>query len=141
MNTQPIQSSARRLSQLTLCAVLLGAAVSILSNVATSDSFADVRYDAQTDELVVTMSYSGTNPDHVFSLQWGECQAQADGSVPEIAADVIDSQSQDAARKDFKTITRFSLDDMSCRPAKLTLRTAPRFYYTLQIPARTIPPQ
>jgi len=32
--------------------------------------------------------------------------------------------------------TRFSLADLPCRPVKLTLRTAPRFYVTLQIPAQ-----
>jgi hypothetical protein len=40
------------------------------------------------------------------------------------------------ARQPFKKTTRFSLADLPCRPVKLTLRTAPRFYVTLQIPAR-----
>jgi hypothetical protein len=114
-----------------------GLAVWALSNLAAADNFANVFYDAQTDELVVTMNYSGTNPDHTFSLQWGQCQTLADTGVPEVVADVNDSQAQDAAQKDFKTTTRFSLENLPCRPAKLTLRTAPRFYYTLQIPART----
>jgi hypothetical protein len=108
-----------------------------LPSLARGDNFANVFYDAQTDELVVTMKYSGTNPGHTFSLQWGKCRTLADAGVPEIVADVNDSQSQDAARKDFKTTTRFSLENLPCRPAKLTLRTAPRFYYTLQIPARS----
>jgi hypothetical protein len=120
-----------------LFAALLGIAASTLSSVAGADSFAEVYYDAQTDELVVTMEYRGTNPEHAFSLQWGACQTMADASTPQIIADVSDSQFRDAARQDFKTTTRFSLDDLPCRPVKLTLRTAPRFLYTLQIPART----
>jgi hypothetical protein len=83
------------------------------------------------------MNYRGTNPDHTFSLQWGKCRTLADATMPEVAVDVNDSQARDAARKDFKTTTRFSLENLPCRPAKLTLRTAPRFYFTLQIPART----
>lgn len=120
------------------CGAIL--AVLTLSNLAAADNFASVFYDAQTDELVVTMKYSGTNPGHTFSLQWGKCRTLADASVPDIVADVNDSQAQDAAQKDFKTTTRFSLANLPCRPAKLTLRTAPRFYYTLQIPARTTAP-
>jgi hypothetical protein len=82
------------------------------------------------------MAYRGTNPDHTFSLKWGPCQTSADASQPEIVAEVLDSQWQDAARQPFKKTTRFSLADLPCRPVKLTLRTAPRFYVTLQIPAR-----
>jgi hypothetical protein len=147
MNTQANQrppdcySSSRHLAKRVLFAAVLGVAASMLSTVAAADDFANVYYDPKTDELVVTMNYSGTNPDHVFSLQWGECQTLANSSIPEIVADVNDSQSRDAARQDFKTTTRFSLENLSCRPAKLTLRTAPRFFYALQIPARTTPPQ
>jgi hypothetical protein len=142
----PQRSLKHRAGEWHLCprvllVLMLGVAASMPCSVAMADEFAGVQYDAQTDELVVTMSYSGTNPDHEFSLQWGECQTLPDSSVPEIVADVIDSQSQDAARKDFSTTTRFSLEDLPCRPVKVTLRTAPRFYYTLQIPARTAPRQ
>jgi hypothetical protein len=120
-----------------LFAAMLGVAASTLPKVVAADDFANVYYDPKTDELVVTMTYSGTNPDHLFSLQWGECQTLANSSTPEIVADVNDSQSRDAARQDFKTTTRFSLADLACRPVKLTLRTAPRFFYTLEIPARS----
>ena len=131
------RGDARRLSRRVLLIVTLELAASTLSMIAKADNFANVYYDAKTDELVVTMNYRGTNPDHTFSLQWGKCQTLADAAVPEIVADVNDSQARDAARKDFKTTTRFSLENLPCRPAKLTLRTAPRFYFTLQIPART----
>jgi hypothetical protein len=49
--------------------------------------------------------------------------------------EVLDGQALDAASKDFKTTTRFDLGELPCRPAKLTLRTAPHFYTSLVIPA------
>jgi hypothetical protein len=113
----------------------------MLTTAVRADNFANVYYDARKDQIVVTMVYRGTNPDHTFSLKWGQCKESADGSSREIVAEVLDSQWQDVATQNFKKTTRFSLDDLPCRPAKLTLRTAPRFYYTLKIPARAIPSQ
>jgi hypothetical protein len=129
--------SAQSRSHRTLFAVLLGTAAWLLSGAAFADRFVNAYYDAQTDELVVTMSYRGTNPDHTFSLQWGECRNSPDSGANEIVADVNDSQWHDAAHHDFKKTTRFSLENLTCRPAKLTLRTAPRTYYRLQIPELT----
>jgi hypothetical protein len=51
-------------------------------------------------------------------------------------AEVLDSQWQDTETNNYRKTTRFSLASLDCRPAKLTLRTAPRFYYTLPIPGR-----
>jgi hypothetical protein len=116
---------------------LCGLAAAMLATTARPDNFAGVQYDALKDQVVVTMVYRGTNPDHTFSLKWGQCQVSADGSAREIVAEVLDSQWRDAAAQNFRKTTRFSLADLQCRPAKLTLRTAPRFYYTLQIPARS----
>jgi hypothetical protein len=48
----------------------------------------------------------------------------------------LDQQFQDAARKNFRKTVRISVADVDCRPAAVTLRTAPRFFYTLTIPAR-----
>lgn len=105
---------------------------------ASADTFARVYYDRATDELVVTMHYRGTNPDHRFSLQWGACKpGSPGGGLPgaEVSGEVLDSQASDAARAPFTQTTRFDLSAMPCRPAKLTLRTAPRFLYVIQIPA------
>ena len=115
-----------------VCSLSAGA----LFDVAHGDTFAGVSYDAGHDELVVTMAYRGTNPDHTFSLKWGPCQTLANAGEPESVAEVLDSQWQDAARQPFRKTTRFGLGDLPCRPVKLTLRTAPRFYVTLQIPAQ-----
>jgi hypothetical protein len=100
---------------------------------ALADNFARVYYDSNTGELVVTMRYRGTNPDHTFSLKWGTCSDAAPGTLPEVAVEVLDDQWRDQAQREFKKTIRFSLADLPCRPAKVTLRTAPRFFYTLVI--------
>lgn len=100
-----------------------------------ADDFARASYEASADELVVTVNYSGTNPQHTFSLQWGPCQDVPGSDVHQVAVEVLDNQWQDEARQTFSKTVRFSLDDMPCRPAKLTLRIAPRFITTLMIPA------
>jgi len=99
-----------------------------------ADDFANVYYSARKDQLVVTMNYRGTNAGHKFSLKWGECQ-DLDGGGRGVSADVLDSQWQDVAQKDFKVTTRFSLADIPCRPVTVTLRSAPRFFTAVEIPA------
>jgi len=100
----------------------------------SAENFGRVVYDPAADQLVVTMLYRGTNADHDFSLKWGGCKSLPDGSS-EVVAEVIDSQARDAARQDFRKTVHLSLDGLSCRPVKLTLRAAPRNYYSLSIPA------
>jgi len=100
-----------------------------------ADTFSSAHYDPETNELVVTMIYRGTNPDHQFSLQWGDCQPLGDdGATHQIVAEVLDHQWNDDAQQTFTRTVRFSLAGLNCRPATVTLRTAPRFQYTLQIP-------
>ncbi len=145
MNTQAGRGSEdthrgtrnRHLPRHTLRMLLSGLVAGMLSATAPADNFANVYYSARKDQLVVTMAYRGTNPDHTFSLKWGQCQ-ELDGGVREITAEVLDSQWQDVEQSDFKKTTRFSLANVPCRPAKLTLRSAPRFFYTLQIPASAV---
>ncbi len=133
-----VLGAAQKCSRLTVSALaLLGALGAMFATGALADNFANVYYDGRTDRLVVTMFYRGTNPDHAFSLQWGECKNLPGDGGRQIVAEVLDSQWQDAAVKSFKKTTRFDLENLQCRPAMLTLRTAPRFYYTLPIPARS----
>ena len=115
--------------------LLAGLAAMMVSAAAPADNFANVHYSARTDQLIVTMAYRGTNPGHTFSLKWGACQEPQSGGRT-IAAEVLDSQWKDVEQHDFKKTTRFSLADLMCRPSTVTLRSAPRFLYTLQIPAR-----
>ena len=110
-------------------------ALLLLAPMGSADNFAGVYFDKKTDQLVVTMSYRGTNPTHHFSLQWGECLADQPGSLSTAEAEVLDDQWNDVEQKDYKKTTRFSLSGLPCgRPARVTLRTAPRFFYTLTIP-------
>jgi hypothetical protein len=101
---------------------------------ARADSFGRVVYDKKNDQLVLTMIYRGTNPNHDFSLKWGECRPGQSEGPPEVSVEVLDNQFQDRAQQNFKVTKSFTLEGLPCRPAKVTLRTAPRFYYTLTIP-------
>jgi hypothetical protein len=115
--------------------LILAAAATFASLQARADNFVNVRYDKRTDRLIVTMVYGGTNPNHHFSLKWGECQANQSGDLPGVTAEVLDDQFEDRAERDFTKTLRFGLAGMPCsRPASVTLRTAPRFFYTLTIP-------
>jgi hypothetical protein len=113
----------------------IAAAVSLAASTARADNFGKVFYDKSADALVITMRYRGTNPNHNFSLKWGECRTDQADELPTVSVEVLDDQFEDSAQQDFKKTTRFSLADLPCRPAILTLRTAPRFIYTLTIPA------
>lgn len=144
MNTHSYRESAithfadgsRRAARPAASLLLAAIAASTLSAPARADNFAEVHYSARKDQLVVTIAYRGTNPDHTFSLKWGPCQ-ELDGGR-EISAEVLDSQWQDVEQSDFRKTTRFSLANIPCRPAQVTLRSAPRFFTTLQIPARVV---
>jgi hypothetical protein len=117
----------------------LGLALGLVVLCARADTFSQVYLDPATDQLVVTMRYRGTNPDHVFTLKWGQCGPPKATPLPEVVAQVLDSQALDGASKDFKTTTRFDLANLPCRPARVTLRTAPHFFTTLVIPAARAP--
>jgi hypothetical protein len=94
-----------------------------------------VSYDPKTNELVVTILYRGTNPDHQFSVQWSDCQTLGDAANRhQIVGEALDRQWNDDAQHTFTKTVRFSLAKLNCRPATVTLRTAPRFEYTLEIP-------
>ena len=117
---------------------ILGVAASVAAaGHASAEAFGPVTYDAKTDELIVTILYSGTNPDHDFSLKWDECTRHPDGTN-DATAEVIDSQEQDAASQDFQKTVRLSLEGLTCRPATVTLRAGPLSYISVRVPA--LPP-
>jgi hypothetical protein len=128
------EQTASRTSKL-MWAAALAFIVFIKPHDSHADNFRKVTYDPDTDELVIVVVYRGTNPDHQFSLKWGPCIDRG-GNQHEIVAELLDQQFQDSARKDYKKTVRMSLAAMDCRPAAVTLRTAPRFYYTLTVPER-----
>jgi hypothetical protein len=124
--------NARRHSTFWLAPAALAV---FLSLAAHADNFAGVRYNRQRDQLVVTMIYRGTNPNHKFSLKWGACQANQSGNLPGVTAEILDDQFEDREEQDFQKTLRFSLAGLPCpRPVSVTLRAAPRFFYTLTIP-------
>ncbi|GAC1329237.1 MAG: hypothetical protein NVS9B2_22260 [Steroidobacteraceae bacterium] len=112
----------------------LGAAA-CLSQSAIADTFAKVYVDRQAGQLVVTMAYRGTNANHNFALKWGQCAAGRSGHLPSVTAEVLDDQWKDVEQQSYMRTVRFNLSDLPCeRPARVTLRTAPRFFYTLTVP-------
>jgi hypothetical protein len=119
----------------TAAALGSGLVTLMLPHAAHADNFSKAYYDSRADQLVVAMIYRGTNPKHTFTLQWGQCQDVNGSNLHEVAVQVLDSQWQDEALRPFKKTVRFSLVGIPCRPAKVTLRTAPRFIYTVRIPA------
>jgi hypothetical protein len=124
-------------SKLALPALITALAAGFFASSTHADNFGRVRYDKQSDRLVVTMIYRGTNPNHTFSLKWGECQSNQSGGQPGVTVEVLDDQFDDQAQQDYKKTVRFSLAGLPCpRPVAVTLRTAPRFFYTLTIPSR-----
>jgi hypothetical protein len=117
-----------RISGVALCA-------GVIIHPAAADSFRGIYYDRTANELVVTMAYQGTNPNHNFTLQWGPCQSSDSDSTARVDASILDDQFEDAAQRDYQTVARLSLADIPCpRPVSVTLHTAPRRSLTLVIP-------
>ena len=120
--------------------LMLLAAIALLQALATDDAwatnFVNAFYDARTDELVLTLAYRGTNPDHQFTLEWDECKTADTPGTYEISARVLDDQWKDRALESFTKTVRFGLHDLRCRPATVTLFTAPNFHISVSVPAR-----
>lgn len=118
-----------------LCCII---AALVVSSAASAQNFLGARYDAVTDELVVQIAYRGTHSGHEFSLRWEECKSVSGSDGPyEVAALVVDSHWNDRALEDFQQTVRFTLEGLTCRPARVTLHSAARFAVTLDVPAVT----
>jgi hypothetical protein len=128
-NTFPRKSTA---------ATLAAFAVAMTATVATAEDFGPVQYDAQDDQLIVTMKYDGTNPNHHFSFQWGQCRKVTDQlhepAHQVIDVDIIDDDGSDAATTSYTEIVKIPLAGLSCRPATVTLWTAPNSSTSIDIP-------
>jgi hypothetical protein len=112
----------------------LAGLIFVIGSASRADDFEKISYDAAADELVIMVNYSGTNPDHQFTMNWGECQTK-NNNQRELFGELIDQQARDAARQEFRKTVRISLAAVDCRPAMVTVRTAPRFLATVSIPA------
>jgi hypothetical protein len=107
----------------------------VAATAAYADTFFTAYYDPQGNDIVVTMTYRGSNPDHQFSLQWGTCRpAGSEGTDHQVVAEVLDSQWNDNAQQSYTKTVRFSLANVACRPATVILKTAPHFEYTMRVP-------
>ena len=103
---------------------------------ASADNFGPFHYDRAKDQLVVTMLYGGTNPNHTFTIKWGACEVDDSGRrMPLANADVLDDQFNDVEQQQYTVVVHLSLAGMPCpRPAIVTLSSPPGSSITLVIP-------
>lgn len=122
----PIELGPRRLGDFRAF-LPITVAVAMATAAAMADSFGPVRYDPKSDQLIVTMIYDGTNPDHHFSIQWDPCRKLDQPGAPahQIAVSIIDDQGNDTAGKSYTKTISVPLAALSCRPARVTLVTQP----------------
>ena len=108
------------------------------ATVARADTFGAVHYDAKSNQILVTVHYWGTSPNHHFSVQWGRCRklhGHLHGPAPRaIALGILDEQGNDAANRRYTKLVIVSLAGMSCRPATVNLWTSPNQYRSIAIP-------
>ena len=118
--------------------LLIAVTIALMTDTAVvmAANFGPVRYDANSDQLIVTMIYDGTNPNHQFSVQWGPCRKLDQPARQTIEASILDDQWNDAATKTYTETVKVPLATLSCRPATVTLRSPPDFYTSVDIPAR-----
>jgi hypothetical protein len=124
-------------AHLTLvCALALLGGAGVMHSTATAGNFGSSYYDRATDELVVTILYGGTNPNHQFTIKWGTCELDESGHrKPLVNAEILDDQFNDAEQQQYKVISRFSLKDMPCpRPAIVAVSIAPNASFEIVIP-------
>ena len=117
------------------CAFLL-LAIAMADTSVVSAYFGPVHYDPTGDQLIVTMVYDGTNPNHHFSVQWGPCRKLDQPAHQIIEASILDDQWNDAGTKTYTETVTVPLATLPCRPATVTLRSPPDFYTSIDIPAR-----
>jgi hypothetical protein len=115
--------------------VALLASIVMVSN-AHAVNVLSMSYESNTDELLLKVAYRGTHDKHTFSLAWDECHDYAfAGAKYQLMANLVDSEPNDKAEREFTQDLRFSLAGIECRPAKVTIRTAPGFNRTIVVPA------
>ena len=134
--TSALVGRSRLIESRPLLLIAVAVAMATAAGSAMAASFGPVRYDPSSDQLIVTMIYDGTNPDHHFSVQWGPCRKLDQPARQTIDATLLDDQWNDAATKTYTETVRVPLASVSCRPATVTLKTAPDFITSLDIPSR-----
>ena len=117
---------------LRLGRLLAGIALGLAPCLAAAENLLDLRYDRAQDQLVATIAYQGTHPDHRYRLEWGACE---EGNQ-KATAQIVDEDGMDRVERDYTLEVRFGLAMMPCRPAEVTLRISPRIARSVQVPAR-----
>ena len=132
-------SGQGRLKDFRACLLIAVAVAMATANAAVmAATFGAVRYDPNGDQLIVTMIYDGTKPNHHFSIQWGTCRKGEQLDQPAhqtIGVNILDDDHNDAAKKAYTETLRVPLANLSCRPATMTLWTPPNFSTSFDIPA------
>ena len=107
-----------------------------MARLVNADNFGPSHFDSATNELVVTVLYGGTNPNHKFTLKWDACEFDDSGRrLPLANADMLDDQFNDAEQQQYKVVARLSLAGMPCpQPAIVSVSTAPGYSFELMIP-------
>ncbi len=130
-------ASAWQRNRISLLAILLALTIAT-TTVAKADTFGPVHYDPKNNQLLVTIHYRGTNPNHHFSIQWGRCRklhGQLHGPAPRaIALGILDEQGNDAAKRRYTKLIKVPLAGMPCRPATVNLWTSPNQTRSITIP-------
>ena len=118
--------------------ITFAVATGIATTVVMAEDFGAVHYDPKGDQLIVTVIYDGTNPNHHFSIHWGRCHKlhdQLHGPARKIInVGILDDQGNDAAMKSYTEIVKVPLAGMSCRPATVTLWAPPDSSTSIDIP-------
>ena len=117
---------------------LLACAATLAPRAALADAISAVHYDAQRDQLIITVSYDGTHPHHHLYVQWGRCRWLRDQlhgpGRRVISLEVLDAQGNDAAVRPYTETLNVSLAGMHCRPATVTVLTTLRSAVRVRIP-------
>lgn len=96
-------SGQGRLKDFRACLLIAVAVAMATANAAVmAATFGAVRYDPNGDQLIVTMIYDGTKPNHHFSIQWGTCRKGEQLDQPAhqtIGVNILDDDHNDAAKK------------------------------------------
>ena len=127
----------RRLDDFRSCLLIAAAvAMATASAAVMAATFGPVRYDPNGDQLVVTMIYDGTKPDHHFSIYWDTCRKDDQPVRQTIGINILDEDHNDAATETYTETLRVPLATLSCRPATVVLWTPPSSTTSVDIPAR-----
>ena len=132
-----MRASARQRNWISLPVITLALTITILT-VARADTFGPVNYNSKANQILVTIHYWGTNPNHHFSIEWGRCRklhGQIHGPAPRVInLGILDEQGNDAAKRRYTKLIKVPLAGMPCRPATVNLWTPPNQYRSINIP-------